>query len=239
MTRYLYDRFSPGLDPTPRLIPLRRIAGPRLIRLGGFDGFGVNAPADDAPAEGDTFESAPVFAWPIQPPPKTTPGQAFTAKLPSGKPHNAQDMGKGGDQVKSAADGTVTVSTASGDARGNIIHIDHAGGWSTRYYHLDQRLVAKGGQVQQGQQIGIVGRTGLPKNNPHLHFMVYWGKTPIDPLVVLPAREGETVAVPGGPGWLDEAFAFAASSDPGTDVAEAGGVGLVIAAAGLAWLFFV
>jgi murein DD-endopeptidase MepM/ murein hydrolase activator NlpD len=225
MTRYLYDPLWPtGLNAERQLIPMRRVQVSPYVRLGGFG-------ADED--EGSTSVPAPVFAWPIQPAPKSTPGQLFTAKLPSGKPHNALDMGTGGNAVFAAAAGAVTVSVASGDARGSIIHLDHGDTWSTRYYHLDQRFVKKGDIVSAGQQIGIAGRTGLPKNNPHLHFMVYWGSTPIDPQLVLPPREGESTKT------IEEFYAdvmsFLTDTDPGTDVGG-GGMGGVLAVAGLAWL---
>jgi murein DD-endopeptidase MepM/ murein hydrolase activator NlpD len=171
----------------------------------------------------------------------STKGQLFTAKLPSGKPHNALDMGTGGNAVLAAAAGTVTASRASGDARGNIIHINHGNGWATRYYHLDSMLVNRGATVAAGQQIGVVGRTGLPKNNPHLHFMVYFGGAPVDPQVVLPPRDsgGEVVLLPGQPttGLWAEAEALFATDDPGTDMGEGGsGMTLALASAGLTWL---
>lgn len=227
VARYLYSPLGPNLEAERTFYgPLRRVQMPRYLRLGNYG---------DEPAEvEETSVTAPVFVWPIQPAPRSTPGQFFTAKLPSGKPHNALDMGAGGDVVRTAADGKVTASFASGDARGNVIIIDHGDTWTTRYYHLDQRLVKKGDPVSAGQQIGVAGRTGLPKNNPHLHFMVYWGNTAIDPQVVLPPREGESTRT------IDELYAevlafFNVDSDPGTDV-EGGGIGGVMAVAGLAWL---
>lgn len=138
------------------------------------------------------------FSWPILPPPRSTRGQLFTAKLPSGKPHNALDMGTGGDVVLAPAAGTVVVNATTKDSRGRIMHINHDGGYQTRYYHLAGALVGRG-PVSAGQRIALVGRTGLPRNNPHLHFMIYAGCSgdatcsggyPIDPQSVLPPREG-------------------------------------------------
>jgi hypothetical protein len=68
------------------------------------------------------------------------------------------------------ADGTVNQSYRHGNA-GNMIQIDHGGGWFTTYIHLQSRSVQAGAQVRQGQEIGRVGRDGATSNNhPHLHF---------------------------------------------------------------------
>ena len=43
----------------------------------------------------------------------------------------------------------------------------------TRYFHLDEPLVAKGEKVRRGQLIGYSGATGLAAGFPHLHFEVH------------------------------------------------------------------
>lgn len=131
------------------------------------------------------------LSWPILPPPASTRGQLFTATLPSGKQHGALDMGTGGDVVLAAAAGRVTAAGPSGDARGTRVVIDHGEGWETRYYHLASVAVSRGDIVDTGQQIGIVGATGLPKPWPHLHFEVRQDGQPLDPQTLLeaPARK--------------------------------------------------
>lgn len=128
------------------------------------------------------------FTWPIVPPPFSSRGQLFTAKLPSGRPHQALDMGTGGNAVLAPAGGTVTINATTKDSRGRVLYIDHGEGYVTRYYHLDTSLVKRLQPVSQGQQIAVVGRSGLPKNNPHLHFMVFYNGSAIDPQTVLPPR---------------------------------------------------
>jgi hypothetical protein len=81
-----------------------------------------------------------------------------------------------GDTVVAAAGGTVLTSANQGSTNGygNLVVIDHGGGWRTYYAHLRVRSVAQGATVSQGQQIGEVGNTSKPGNNisPHLHFEV-------------------------------------------------------------------
>jgi murein DD-endopeptidase MepM/ murein hydrolase activator NlpD len=61
-------------------------------------------------------------------------------------------------------------SGRSGGA-GNLVRIQHPGGYETYYLHLSRRYVRAGQQVQQGQRIGAVGATGLA-TGPHLDFRV-------------------------------------------------------------------
>ncbi len=74
--------------------------------------------------------------------------------------------------ILASADGTVTVGEWQ-DGAGNIVIINHGGGWTTSYMHLAERpLVREGDKVKQGQLIGKLGNTGA--NNPgrsyHLHY---------------------------------------------------------------------
>ncbi len=57
---------------------------------------------------------------------------------------------------------------------GNNIIIEHEDGTRAGYWHLqkDGALVAVGDTVQQGQVIGLSGKTGYAAL-PHLHFMVW------------------------------------------------------------------
>lgn len=81
-----------------------------------------------------------------------------------------------GDTVVAAAAGTVEVSAHQGEVNGygNLIVINHGGGYYTYYAHLDRRAVAAGQAVLRGQAIGAVGNTSRTGNNitPHLHYEV-------------------------------------------------------------------
>jgi hypothetical protein len=79
-------------------------------------------------------------------------------------------VGTEGAALLAPASGTVNQSTYHSNA-GNMIQINHGGGWFTTYLHLQSRSVGVGANVQRGQLIGYVGRTGPTSNNhPHLHF---------------------------------------------------------------------
>lgn len=81
-----------------------------------------------------------------------------------------------GTPVFAAAAGRVYLSYTE-PMYGNRIILDHGKDAAGRriftvYKHLDQRLVAAGAAVKQGQQIGTLGETGLLSSYPHLHFEV-------------------------------------------------------------------
>lgn len=118
-----------------------------------------------------TADAVPAFQWPILPKPWVRKN-SFAAKYPSGKQHGALDMGTAGDTVRAAAPGSVSLARDTGDARGKAVVLNLGGGWEIRHYHLASITVSKGQAVTTGLPLGVVGATGLPRNNPHLHFEV-------------------------------------------------------------------
>ena len=75
-----------------------------------------------------------------------------------------------GSAVAATAAGRVAVAGWSG-SYGNLVVIDHGGGVETRYAHLSRISVAKGQQIESGQEVGRVGSTGR-STGPHLHYEV-------------------------------------------------------------------
>lgn len=77
---------------------------------------------------------------------------------------------------------------------GNTIKIRHSNGYTSLYAHQKsfRSGVHVGTSVKQGDIIGYVGSTGL-SSGPHLHFGMYIGSMPIDPLSVMKKKtEGFT-----------------------------------------------
>lgn len=69
---------------------------------------------------------------------------------------------------------------------GNTIKIRHSNGYTSLYAHQKsfKNGIHVGSSVKQGDIIGYVGSTGL-SSGPHLHFGMYVGSMPIDPLSVM------------------------------------------------------
>lgn len=73
-----------------------------------------------------------------------------------------------GEPISAFADGTV-IFAGSDDSFGKHIKVDHGGGWVSHYCHCSALLISEGASVAKGQQIALVGATGLA-TGPHLHF---------------------------------------------------------------------
>ncbi len=85
-----------------------------------------------------------------------------------------------GDVVVAAADGVVVYAGDAIDGFGNFIVIVHPNGWGTSYAHNSEIQVRTGQLVHRGEQIALVGATGLA-HGPHVHFELYRNGTPADP----------------------------------------------------------
>lgn len=97
--------------------------------------------------------------------------------------HSGVDFGAGyGAPVYAATDGSIAYAGRKG-GYGNFIKVNHSGGLASGYAHLSRYAVRAGQRVRRGQVIGYVGSTGL-STGPHLHYELYRGGRPINPLSV-------------------------------------------------------
>ncbi len=105
---------------------------------------------------------------------------------PSGHFHSGIDLAAPeGTVVRAAAAGVVSVVDSPGGYGLHIV-IDHGGGVSTLYGHLESAWLRSGEQTEPGAVIGLVGSSGL-STGPHLHFEVRRDGRPVDPIPWLPA----------------------------------------------------
>lgn len=94
--------------------------------------------------------------------------------------HNGVDFaGKQGSDIISVAAGVVTWS-AERSGYGEMVEVNHGGGFSTRYAHADKLLVKAGDVVKKGQVLALMGSSGR-STGPHVHFEVYKHGRPVDP----------------------------------------------------------
>ncbi|MBQ7033125.1 MAG: peptidoglycan DD-metalloendopeptidase family protein [Clostridia bacterium] len=137
-----------------------------------------------APAEtNQVTDSGGRFCWPT---PSTTYvtspfGTRFHPVQKRYKTHTGIDIGAGsGASIVSAESGTV-LRAGWNSGYGNYVVVDHGGGVQTLYGHCSALLVSAGQSVSRGEQIALVGSTGV-STGPHLHFEVLINGEYTDPM---------------------------------------------------------
>jgi len=85
-----------------------------------------------------------------------------------------------GAPVVSVAQGTIVYSNWL-KGYGNLVIIEHGGGYHSLYAHLAHSEVEVGNEVEEGEEIGVVGDTGSLKG-AYLYFEIRRGGVAIDPL---------------------------------------------------------
>lgn len=114
----------------------------------------------------------------------TTPYRGSTIYEPGGRHGGIDIANKEGTAIPAFTGGTVTESVtgkrnnAKEDGFGNYIVVTDAQGNKHRYSHLQGALVPIGSQVQKGQVLGTMGRTGAAYSEhggtgSHLDYRVY------------------------------------------------------------------
>lgn len=117
-----------------------------------------------------TFELEPIASW-----------------CPTGHFHSGVDMAAAtGTPIHAAAAGVARIAQSPG-GYGLYVVLDHGGGVTTLYGHMEEASLSNGEAVRAGDAIGLVGSSGM-STGPHLHFEVRRDGRPVDPIPWLPAR---------------------------------------------------
>jgi murein DD-endopeptidase MepM/ murein hydrolase activator NlpD len=181
--------------------PLLRFLQPVRMRAGEFGSEALTVDPQTVAPEVTVPEDAlvqelvtPKSAERLWSAPFQFPSEFFTDAFPSVfgtrrsyngegyfKYHNGLDFyGGTGVPILAPAPGRV-VFAGPLDVRGNATYIDHGWGVYSGYLHQSEILVRVGQMVESGQEIGLVGATGRV-TGPHLHWEVWVGGVPVDPL---------------------------------------------------------
>lgn len=120
--------------------------------------------------------SSSKFSWPVR-------GKILSAfgTKPNGLVNDGINIAAArGTTVKAAENGVVAYAGNEVKGMGNLIIIQHSGGWMTVYAHLDSMALRRGARVNVGQKIGTVGASGKV-DRPQLHFEIRKGTKAYNP----------------------------------------------------------
>lgn len=144
----------------------------------------ANEAVTAANASGAAGSSVQPMHWPVQGDVVSDFGWR-TDKVTGGHEwHTGLDIaGTEGDPVQSCWDGKVVFSGQRGRF-GNMVIVEHEGGWHSYYGHNRVNLVSEGDVVEAGSNIAELGSTGRA-TEPTLHFEVRQGDRAENPQEVM------------------------------------------------------
>jgi murein DD-endopeptidase MepM/ murein hydrolase activator NlpD len=96
---------------------------------------------------------------------------------------------KANSKIKAAAQGEVVYSGNEIGSYGNLIIIQHHGGWFSSYGYLDEIRINKGDYVEIGQVIGYINKKD--STLALLYFSLRKGKSPVNPIKYLSKLNGQ------------------------------------------------
>lgn len=159
-------------------------AGPATLPTGEDAvplGMGLAAPAALPPAPA-YVDSSLAPDLPLQVPLSSPFGWRADPMGAGGRFHAGVDLpAPAGSPARATRAGTVVFAGWAG-GYGNMVAIDHGGGWRTRYAHLARLLVYAGEFVAAGAVVGTIGSTGR-STGPHLHYELRLHGAALDPLL--------------------------------------------------------
>jgi lipoprotein NlpD len=119
------------------------------------------------------------FSWPAR-------GRVVTnfGKQVRGHHDGIDISAKRGSAVMAARAGRVIFSDRL-TGYGNVIILEHAGGYATVYAHNERNLARKGENIRQGERIATVGGA-RERDGSHLHFEIRKNNVARNPLYYLP-----------------------------------------------------
>ena len=90
-------------------------------------------------------------------------------------------VSKKGAFISSVDDGMVLFSSWTHEF-GHVLIIKHQNGFISFYKHNSEVFKSKGDYVKSGETIAIIGNSGKYSTGPHLHFELWKGSSPVNPM---------------------------------------------------------
>jgi lipoprotein NlpD len=148
-----------------------------------------NPPATASVFGPDPWSVAPAnrqFRWPVIAGVVSSP-----FGMRNGAMHDGVDIAApAGTPVYAADDGRV-IFAGHLHGYGNVVIVQHSGGYVTVYAHNQHNLVDEGASVASGQEIALIGDSGRA-SGPNLHFEVRYNNQAQNPLAYLPPPTNST-----------------------------------------------
>lgn len=181
---------------TDRLMAANGIGDPRDLRVGqvliipGAENSDASLPAAASafglPDPWAVTRADRQFAWPV------TAGMVSSPfGMRNGAMHDGVDIAAAAGTPVYAADDGAVIFAGHLHGYGNVIIIQHSGGYTTVYGHNQRNLVNDGASVARGQEIAEIGTSGRA-SGPNLHFEVRCNNQAENPLAYLPEPTGTT-----------------------------------------------
>lgn len=144
-----------------------------LIAIGAVAGMGVVGFEVATPASAEIMWGHPFTFY-------SSRSRGFTGQWPQG--HAGIDYTPGASTpIHAVADGYIYYSVPDHPNYGHAIFMDHGGGYTSRYAHMEAGTRVQGAQwVARGTYLGKVGNTGH-SFGAHLHVEVLRGDTALNP----------------------------------------------------------
>ena len=195
------DELQGKLDETTKLMNEYAADQRELEKLYAAEeaaGKAIVAEINRLMAESDVVPSAEGFIWPVTTSRKISSPQGNRVSPGNGigsSNHKGVDICNVSysSKIYATKSGKVLIASmpysdpdGGSSGYGNYVVIDHGGGMSTLYAHMNSRAVKEGDVVKQGQTIGYVGTTGR-STGYHLHFEVRKNGTRVDPVDYFPS----------------------------------------------------